>query len=281
MADVVSLLCRFLNLPLIMFLHGGNLPAFTREHSRWVRTVLKRADRLVAPSEFMAAGFRELGYEVVVIPNAIEISSYPFQERRSVRPNIAWMRSFHDVYNPEMAVRVLEGVRQIWPDATLMMAGGDKGLRTSVEKLAQELGVSSSVRFVGFLDHYGKVDELSRADIYLNTNRIDNMPVSVIEARALGLPVVATDVGGLPYLIRHGENGMLGPDDDCESMVEAVKELVENPKLANRLSRLGREAAETSDWSQVRSKWEALLSDVLSGRIRRATVGIRSTESVK
>ena len=281
MADVVSLLCKLLKLPLVMFLHGGNLPTFARQHPRRVRRALRRADSLVAPSEFIAASFRELGYDVVVIPNAIEIDNYPFRERRSVRPKLVWMRSFHDIYNPFLAVRVLAGLRQIWPDATLTMAGSDKGLRPAVEKLVGELELSDSVRFVGFLDHEGKLDELARADIYINTNRIDNMPVSVIEARALGLPVVATEVGGLPYLIRNGENGMLVPDDDCQSMIAAVKELVENPKLANRLSRLGRAAAETSDWSQLRLKWEALLSGVLSARLRNTPVEIRGTESVK
>jgi glycosyltransferase involved in cell wall biosynthesis len=194
----------------------------------------------------------------------IEIDDYPFHEREIVRPSLIWMRSFHEVYNPEMAIRVLAGLKKIWPDASLTMAGADKGLRTDTEKLAIDLGLSSSIRFVGFLDHHGKLEEFSKADIYINTNRIDNMPVSVLEARALGLPVVATEVGGLAYLITHGEDGLLVPDNDCEAMITAVKELVENPKLAHRLSLRGREAVDASDWPQVRAKWEAMLSDVLS-----------------
>src|SRR5688500_2380788 len=152
MADVVSLVCKLLDLPLVMFLHGGNLPAFMRKHPRWVGRVLRRADRLASPSEFMAASFRDHGYEVAVVQNVVEIGGYPFRERKEVRPHLVWMRSFHEIYIPEMAVHVLSGLRRIWHDATLTMAGADKGLRPRVEKLAADLGLSDSIRFVGFLD---------------------------------------------------------------------------------------------------------------------------------
>lgn len=268
MAEVVSRLCRLLNLPLVMFLHGGNLPVFAREHPRWVRSVFRRADKLAAPSEFIAVRFRDMSYEVTVIPNAIEIDGYPVNERKEVRPKLIWMRSFHDLYNPEMAVRVLAGLKRSHPEATLTMAGADKGGRPAVEELAAEMGLSDSIRFVGFLDRKGKLEEFAKADIYINTNRVDNMPVSVIEARALGLPVVATEVGGLPYIIRNRENGLLVPDNDVEAMVSAIVELVADPDLSNRISRRGREIAEASDWNNVRVKWENLLSEVLDSKRR-------------
>ena len=268
MADVVSRLCDLMNLPLVMFLHGGNLPAFARERPKWVSSVLKRADKLAAPSEFIAAKFRDLGFDVTVIPNTIEIHSYPFQERRAIRPNLMWMRSFHYVYHPEMAVRVLAGLKRSHPEARLTMAGADKGKRRAVETLAADMGLADSIRFVGFLDQKRKVEEFSKADIYINTNRVDNMPVSVIEARALGLPVVATEVGGLPYIIRNRENGLLVPDNDVEAMVSAIEELVADPDLSNRISRSGREIAEASDWNNVRVKWENLLSEVLDSKRR-------------
>lgn len=268
MADVASRLCDLKNLPLVMFLHGGNLPAFAGNWPAWVSRVFKRADKLAAPSEFIAAKFRDRGFDVTVIPNTIEIHSYPFQERKAIRPNLIWMRSFHDLYNPEMAVRVLAGLKRSHPEATLTMAGADKGVRPAVEELAAEIGLSDSIRFVGFLDQKGKIEEFAKADIYLNTNRVDNMPVSVIEARALGLPVVATEVGGLPYIIRNRENGLLVPDNDVEAMVSAIEELVADPDLSNRISLRGREIAEASDWNKVRVKWEDLLSEVLDSKWR-------------
>lgn len=269
MADVASLVCRAVNLPLVMVLHGGNLPKFAAQRPRWVKRVLSRADRIAAPSEFIAAHFRSAGYDVEVIPNVVDLNGYPFRERTSIGPNLIWMRSFDPIYNPEMAVRVLASVRKSRPDATLTMAGTDKGSRAGVEKLVRELGLSESVRFAGFLDHDAKVREFSRADIYINTTHVDNMPVSVIEARVMGLPVVSTNVGGIPYMISDGDDGFLVEDNDHEAMARKVLELIGDADIVGRVSRRGREIAARSDWSRVRGDWEELFTELLAPAMSR------------
>jgi glycosyltransferase involved in cell wall biosynthesis len=172
------------------------------------------------------------------------------------------MRHFYPYYNPEMAVHVLARLRTTMPDATLVMAGEDKGIEADVRKLAQELGLNGAIRFPGFLDAPSKMREGSRADVYLNTNTIDNMPVSVIEAGAMGLPVVATNVGGIPDFLTDGENALLVRDGDVDGMVRAITRLLTEPGLAARLSVNGRRLAERSSWEQVRPQWEQLLADV-------------------
>lgn len=263
LADVASLVCKVIGLPLIMFLNGGNLPVFAKQHPRWVKRVMDRAGSVVAPSEFVAVHFRNLGYEVTVVPNVVVLDRYPYRERKVIRPNLLWMRSFDHVYNPQMAIRVLRTLRKSLPDATLTMAGNDKGLRKDVERMAVEMGVSDSVRFVGFLDRNGKSREFSEADIYINTNTVDNMPVSVLEARASGLPVVATEVGGIPYVIRDGVDGFMVPDNDHEAMAATIRKLCAQPDLTQQVSRNGREISERSDWQRVRRDWEMLFAELL------------------
>ena len=265
-ADVTSLICRVLKVPIVMVLHGGNLPQFIRKHPRWTKRVFNRANALVAPSPFLAEKIGVLGYEIKVIPNVIDLANYPYRERSAIAPKLIWMRSFHRIYNPEMAIKVLAKLREIEPGATLTMAGTDKGLETKVRKMAKEMGLSDAVRFAGFLDPEGKLTEFSKADIYINTNRVDNMPVTVVEACALGLPVVATNVGGLPYLISHGENGLLVPNEDVGSMVKNIKILLENPELTKKISQNGRNLAEKSAWKTVRPELEALFSKLLASR---------------
>lgn len=254
-AEAASLLCRVFRLPLIMVLHGGELPGFYRRHPRRTAWVLNRADRLVAPSSFLAHEFEKAGFPVRVIPNIIDLQDSTFRERGSIAPNLLWMRSFHPIYDPEMAIKVFAEVKKRHAAAVLTMAGKDKGLEEMVRKLAAELGVANAVRFPGFLNAAKKSAEFDSADIFLNTNRIDNMPVSVVEACSFGVPVVATRVGGIPYLLRDRMDALLVDSGDVKQMADAICELLDSPGLVRELSRNGRLLAKRSDWHNVKHDW--------------------------
>ena len=264
--DAASALCRTLGLPQVFALHGGALPEFAAEHGPWVRRVLRRAEAIVTPSTYLAeifAVYPDLAQRIQTIPNILEIENYPYRHRPLVCPRLLWMRTFHEIYHPQMAVEVLAELRQTHPQATLTMAGQEKGLHAAVQALAHDRGLSAVVRFPGFLGPADKAREFADHDIYLNTNHVDNMPVSVLEACAFGLPVVATAVGGVPHLLRDGETGLLVRDGDVEAMVGAVRRLLDEPELAGALSTNGRRLAESCAWEPVRARWEALFAEVL------------------
>jgi L-malate glycosyltransferase len=263
-ADIASWIGRRFGKKMIMFLRGGALPEFMARYPRWTRRVFSRAHEILAPSQFLARALAPHGFQARVIPNVIDLSIYPYRHRQELSPSLFWMRSFHPVWNPAMAVRVLARLRAKIPNATLVMAGKDKGIEQEVRRLARDLDVSDGVRFVGFLDRAGKKNVGNAAEIYLNTNRVDNMPVSVLEACAMGLPVVATAVGGIPHLLRHGETAMLVPDEDDEAMVQAIQSLLSNPDLAGRLSANGRRLAELSSWEQVLPQWEKVFAEAMA-----------------
>lgn len=264
--DLASAVVHQSQRSLIMVLRGGGMPVFMSDRPRWTRRVLARADHLVAPSKFLARSIAPLGFCATVIPNIIELGAYRVRHRRRVSPRLLWMRSFHEIYNPYLAIRVLAILKPRFPDATLVMAGPDLGLEAGSRRLVSELGLDQAVRFTGFLNAARKAEEFDAADIYLNTNKIDNMPVSVIEAGASGLPVVATRVGGVPDLLTDGETALLVPDDDERSMSQAVLRLLEDPDLAARLSVNGRTLAETCAAERVMPVWERLIDDVLRAR---------------
>jgi len=259
--DIASWLGRRFGKRIVMFLHGGTLPTFMPRFPNWTRRVLGRADALVAPSTFLARAVAAQGFSAQVIPNVIDLSAYPYRHRETVSPRLLWMRHFYSYYNPEMAVRVLAKLRTTMPGATLVMAGKDRGNEADVRRLAHELGLDGAISFPGFLDTQSKMREGNAADVFLNTNSIDNMPVSVIEACAMGLPVVATNVGGIPDLLTDGETALLVRDGDVDAMVRAINRLLTEPGLAAMLSVNGRRLAERSSWEQVRPSWERLLAD--------------------
>lgn len=263
LAEIVSALCSLVRLPLILVLHGGNLPSFAETHPTRVRRVFNQAAAIVSPSDYLARAFVQAGFEITVIPNIVEFDHDLYRERTRAEPRLLWMRSFHPNYNPEMGVRVLAKVRAKFPDAKLTMAGKDKGLEPAVKDLALKMNVHEDIRFPGFLDQAAKAKEFSEADIFINTNRIDNMPVSVVEACSFGLPVVATSVGGIPDLLTDRSEGILVEDGNVEEMVEAVEELLSDPELAGKISRNGRRLAEKSIWTAVRPMWEQLFEKVL------------------
>ncbi|MEP6900902.1 MAG: glycosyltransferase family 4 protein [Actinomycetota bacterium] len=276
-ADAASLICKMFKLPLMMVLHGGNLPEFIEKHPRRTKRVLRRADALVAPSAFLAKKIGVHGFEIHIVPNVLELDLYPFRERSKLFPRFLWMRSFHPIYNPEMAIEVFAELRKSYPNATLTMAGVDKGLEPKIKQMVAEINLSDAVNFPGFLSAGQKARAFSESDIFLNTNRADNMPVAVVEACACGLPVVATNVGGLPFLISHGENGLLVENENVGEMVEAVKLLLEDSDLAQKIARGGRVLAERSAWTTVRADWEKLFAEVLDKKTEDSPSRLRQT----
>lgn len=269
LADAASAMARRLGIPVVLWLHGGNLAAFAEEsprRARCVRRVFERASAWVAPSEFLAGFFRGWGFDVRVVPNVVDIGRYAFQHRPAVAemgPRLLWMRTFHDLYNPFLALETLADLHRTHAGATLTLAGQDRGLLRPTEELAGRLGLGTAVRFAGFLNAEGKAREFPRHDVFLNTNRVDNTPVSVIEAAAYGLPVVATRVGGIAHLLRDGETGLLVPDGDATAMAGAVRRLLNEPGLAGHLSAEGRRLAESCAWESVRDRWNDVFREVL------------------
>jgi L-malate glycosyltransferase len=265
-ADLASLLASILNIPTVMVLRGGSLPEFSRKYPQWVKRVFSRAKKIIAPSNYLARNFARLGYPIEIIPNIINLSNYPYREREKILPNLFWMRSFFWYYQPNMALRVVHRLQLKYPGLHLVMAGPDKGLLNETRQLAEELELSEKVNFPGFLDLASKIKLASQNDIYLNTNTVDNMPVSVLEMAALGLPIVSTSVGGVPDLLEHEKTALLVPDGDDQAMAEAVQRLLAEPELTRRLSKNGRELAESCSGEQVLPQWENLFSRVLSSK---------------
>ncbi len=245
---------------LVLALHGGGLPEFAARHGARVARLLEMADAVVAPSGYLREAMARCREDIEVIPNAIELERYPFRLRIHAAPRLVWLRSYHAIYNPAMAVEVLARVRERHPEARLTMYGADKdGSLAQCREAAQRLGVAEAVEFRCATPKEQVGAALAEADVFLNTANVDNAPVSVVEAMACGLCVVSTGVGGLPYLVEDGVEGLLVKPGDADGMAEAVVRLLEEEGLSARLSAMGRRRAERHGWGAVLPRWLELL----------------------
>ena len=262
-----ELVCRVLKIlrkPYILTLHGGSLPAFGQRHPTRVRKLLGSAAAVTAPSEYLRqkmAGYRS---EIQVIPNPIDLEAYPFRLRRNPDPRLVWLRAFHRIYNPALAVKTLALIQKKFPAARLAMFGPDKkdGSLEAVKKLIPAARSNPGLSLHGPIPRTEVPARLNQGEIFINTANIDNMPISLLEAMACGLCVVSTNVGGIPHLLDQEANALLVDPDDPSAMARAVGRLLDEPALAERLSRSARLKAEPHDWRSILPRWEALLEEV-------------------
>ena len=259
-AVAVAALCRRLGLRYIPILHGGELPERRRRSPRASEALFVGAYVNVAPSKFLILNSEFRIRNLKFIPNSITLENYAFRARRNVSPKILWVRAFQDIYDPLKALKTLQQLLLKYPGAEVCMVGPRKDASLEVcREYARQHGLP--VTFAGKLGQ-GEWTALAQGyDLFLNTSEVDNAPVTLIEAMALGLPIVSTRVGGLPYLLTHEENGLLVPSGTPEDLSAALERLLEDPALAERLSQAGREKAEGFDWQVVRHRWAGVLGD--------------------
>jgi glycosyltransferase involved in cell wall biosynthesis len=250
--------------PLVLSLHGGNLPEFAKRWRRSVRAVLTAPAAVVAPSEYLRSAFHSDRADIRVIRNPIHLERYIPSERTTARPQLVWLRAFHAIYNPALAVRIVAALAQRYPEVRLVMVGPDMGDGSleSAKGLAKTLGVENNVVFRDAVPHVEVPEVLSSADIFLNTAAVDNTPISVLEAMACALCVVSTAVGGIPYLVEDGRNGLLYPGGDAVAGAARVAQILDDTTLAASLRRNARSTAEACDWPRVLNEWKTLLSAV-------------------
>lgn len=260
-AVLTAELCSKLNMDYILLLHGGGLPERLKNTPKLSASLFKKAKLNIAPSlylfeEFQQAGFKNIEY----IPNSIFVKDYTFKPRKYLKPKLLWVRAFAEIYNPILAIKVLEELFKEYPDARLCMVGPEKD-ESYKECFNYVESNKLPVKFTGKLTKPEWTDLSKEYDIFLNTTNVDNTPVSIIEAMALGFPIISTNVGGIPYLLKDQETGLLVPPKNKSAMVDAITALLENQNLAEKLSHNARNQAEKFDWEIVKKEWKEVLLD--------------------
>ena len=249
-AVVVS---RLLGRPVVLNYHSGEAPDHLSRS--WVarRVLGHHVDLNVVPSAFLRDVLGRFGIQADVVSNTIDLRQFAYRPRDPLRPTLLSTRNFEPLYNVSCVLRAFALVQARYPDASLTLVGSG-----SQDQLLRELAADLALRNVTFAGRVtpGEIHRYyAAADIYVQSPSIDNMPLSVLEAFASGLPVVATAVGGVPSILTDGIHGLLAPDDDAAAIAASVVTLLERPAYARQLAAAARESCSRYDWSEVRQGW--------------------------
>ena len=245
--------------------HSGEAEDHLRTWPRTAIPILKMANELVVPSQYLVEVFRKFGLHATAVANVIDSESFKFRERRPLLPRFMTNRNLYPLYNVACVLRAFGTIQQKFPDATLTVAG-DGSQRGFLRGLAEQLELQN----VEFLGHVApeKMSELyDEAHIFLNGSNIDNLPGSILDSFAAGVPVVSTGAGGITHIVTHEKTGLLVPRNDSEAMAASAVRLLESEEFASSIALNAREQVAAYSWPAVREKWLGVYERLSESRV--------------
>ena len=247
------IVAKLLGKPVILNYHSGEAPDHLRR-SAIARFVMRNVvDANVVPSMFLRDVLATFDIDAEVVPNTIDLRQFAYRSRNPLRPRLLCTRNFEPLYNVSCVLRAFARIQARHPDATLTLVGsGSQEAALHAEAAALQL---DNVMFAGRVAPSDIQRYYSGADIYIQAPSIDNMPLSVLEAFASGMPVVSTDVGGVTSLLRHGTDGLLVADNDDAAMAAQVSRLLADPSFARSLAGAAHHTLAAYEWPVVREAW--------------------------
>ena len=236
---------------------------------------MRLADVIVVPSGYLVEVFAKFGLKARPIHNIVELERFRYRERKPLRPVFLTSRLLEPLYNIPCVLRAFALIQRRFPNASLTVAA-DGWMRGELEQLARDLELRQT-EFIGRVAFEDMPAMYDSADIYLTATNLDNMPSSITESMAAGLPVVTTDAGGIPFIVTHEESCLMVRCDDHEGMAAAAIRLLEDNALALRLTAQARVAARKFTWPVVRDEWVNLYHELAAESVVGATMEHKNT----
>lgn len=241
------------NVPLVISALGTieRKVAYEGSHtSRQIIEALNFADRILSVSEDLKLHIVNLGVnenKVIVVPNGVDTEKFKPRGKENARSllnlpldkNIVlFVGSLRSIKGVDYLIEAAKDF--VDTNTELYMVGRDDGLKKSLMKTAQELKINDFVKFIGPVNHEDIPVWISASDILVLPSLSEGRPNVVLEALACEVPVVATDVGGIPELMINGETGYLVPAKNSTELSKKVNKLLEDENLRKKMGKLGR-----------------------------------------
>lgn len=181
-----------------------------------------------------------------VIPNGTVMPQYQTKRISPASGDIVQLVYVAEFYSEIKGHRVAIEAMKYLPERYQLVLVGDGVMRPEMEQLTDDLGMHRRVTFTGHLDREGVEAKLNSSHAFLASTLSESFGLGMVEAMSLGLPAVASNVGGIPDIVKHGENGLLVPPGDPDALAQAIQTLFSDRDEYGRLSRNARETVESS-----------------------------------
>jgi len=222
--------------------------------------IMRLADAIIVPSGYLVDVFARFGLRAQSIVNTVELDRFCFRARRPFRPVFLTSRSLEPLYNVPCILQAFALIQEQIPSARLIVAGSGS-LRRNLETMSEELGLSN-VEFRGGVPFDAMPALYNEVDFYMMAPNLDNMPGTIIECFASGLPVVTTDAGGIPYVLTHEQTGLLAACDDHRALARHALYLWENQEVAAAIAARAYKSVQQYTWTHARERWITLYHDL-------------------
>ena len=262
-----------IHIPIITTLHGTDITLVGKDPSfaPVVEFGINESDGVTAVSRNLRDDTQEqfsIRRDIEVIPNFIDLSRFNRHNkehfRKAITPNneflITHTSNFRKVKRVDDVMRIFHGISKKFPSKLLLVGDGPE--RRNLETLSRELDLGQDVIFLGKQDAIEEL--LAVSDLFLIPSQSESFGLAALEALACGVPVIASNVGGLPEVVKEGHSGFLRKVGDVESMVTAANSLLENPEKLAEFRENAREQAANYDIARIVPIYEAFYCQVVN-----------------
>lgn len=236
---------------IVLTYHGGGAERFLKRR-KLVRRILKRTDFNIALSGFTGGIFDQYQIPYVILPNIVELSGNHFRQRKEIGPKFISTRAFEYTYNIECTLRAFKIVQRQYPHAQLTLVGGGS-FRYQLESFILQNDIEN-VMFTGRVCNDSIYNYLDKADIMISSSRADNMPVSILEGFNAGLLVIASRVGGVPYIVDDGVSGLLFENDNSGELAEKMVFALQHQDESLQMTIKAKESLSNYQWDTIKDK---------------------------
>ena len=219
-------LAKFFKRKIVIHIHGGGFKEYYEKHSSFVHKNLLKCDTIIALTEYWKEYFNGLGFEnVVIVPNIVEPPVVQNKKCYDGKTHILYLGLITKAKGIYDLLDVVNKHKTEFENKIILHIGGN-GEAATLLHIIKENGLSQIVKFEGWVSGEKKVELLNNADVFILPSYTEGLPISILEAMSYRLPVISTPVGGIPEVIKDGENGFLFTPGDKDALYNAINNLV-------------------------------------------------------